>query len=262
MKLHKVIVLAAIPFLSLALLAWVQSSAQAEETRLKDRPAIVLKKVKPDFPPVLKRTRIYEGTTRVVFILGKNGEKRDIVVMASTHPAFSNEAKKNIEKWEISPAILNGQYVDTRFVINIHFKQKGIIVINNPIGHPDDIKVNQLDDFYYRVTEVNELDAPLKTVTTVMPHFPEDMKLYELSGQALIEFFVDPKGNVLAPGILSSSNEQCAYSALGAIVEWKFEPPLKKRKPVYVRARQPFFFEYIEPPPAQLEDKGLLPNPG
>ena len=226
--------------------------AKPGNTVLKDRPAEVLKEVKPNFPLVLKGTRIYEGAARVVFIAGKDGEKRDFVVVAATHPAYSDEAIRSIKKWEISPAIMNGEPVDSRFIVNIRFKQEGIIIINNPIGS---IRQNQLYDFFYRVTEVNELDEPLKTVSTVMPHFPEDMKLYEISGQALIEFFIDPEGNVLAPGILSSSNEQCAYSALGAIVEWKFEPPLKKRKPVYVRARQPFFFKYIEPPPAKLEDK-------
>ena len=229
--------------------------AKPGNTVLKDRPAEVLKEVKPNFPLVLKGTRIYEGAARVVFIAGKDGEKRDFVVVAATHPAYSDEAIRSIKKWEISPAIMNGQAVDSRFIVNIRFKQEGIIIINNPIGSTGSLRQNQLYDFFYRVTEVNELDEPLKTVFTVMPHFPEDMKLYEISGQALIEFFIDPEGNVLAPGILSSSNEQCAYSALGAIVEWKFEPPLKKRKPVYVRARQPFFFKYIEPPPAKLEDK-------
>ncbi len=236
--------------------------ADPGNTVLKDRPAEVIKEVKPNFPLVLKGTRIYEGAAKVVFIAGKDGEKRDFVVVAATHPAYSDEAIRSIKKWEISPAILNGQPVDSRFVVNVRFKQEGIIIINNPIGATGDIWHNQLNDFYYRVTEINELDEPLKTITTVMPHFPEDMKLYEISGQALIEFFIDPEGNVLAPGILSSSNEQCAYSAIGAIVEWKFEPPRKKIKPVYVRARQPFFFHYIEPPPAQLGDKDLLPKPG
>ena len=258
MKWQRVTVLAAIMGLCLAL----PTGALSKDTKLKDRAAIVLHRVEPIFPPVLKRTRIYEGVARVVFIVGKDAEIRDFVVMAATHPAFSNEAKKTVKKWKISPAIINGEPVDSRFVINIHFKQKGIIVINNPIGNPSDIRGNQLDDFYYRVTEANELDEPLKTISTVMPHFPENMKLYERSGQALVEFFIDPDGNVLAPGILSSSNDQCAYSALGAIVDWKFEPPLKKRKPVYVRAKQPFFFQYIKPKPAQLKDNGLLPKSG
>ncbi len=229
--------------------------ANPGNTVIKDRSAIVLKEVKPNFPLILKGTRIYEGAARIVFISGKDGEKRDFVVMAATHPAYSFEAIRTIKRWEISPAIINGQPVDSRFIVNIHFKQEGIIVINNAIGSTGDIRNNQLYDFHYRITEIHELDEPLKTITTVMPYFPNDMILYERSGQALIEFFIDPDGNVLAPGILSSTNDQCAYSALDAIVEWKFEPPLKKRKPVYVRARQPFFFQFIEPPPAQLKEK-------
>ena len=236
--------------------------ANPGNTVIMDRSAKLLKEVKPNFPFVLKGTRIYEGAAKIVFIAGKDGENRDFVVLAATHPAYSDEAIRAIKKWEFSPAILNGQPADSRFIVNVQFKQEGLIVINDPIGSIGDIWHNQLYDFYYRITEINELDEPLKTISTVMPYFPEEMILYERSGQALVEFFIDPDGNVLAPGILSSSNDQCAYSALGAIVKWKYEPPLKKRKPVYVRAIQPFFFHFIEPPPAQLEDKGLLPKSG
>ena len=113
----------------------------------------------------------------------------------------------------------------------------------------------QSDELYYRVKEIYELDHQPKRIKTVLPTYPEIMKLYEKSGFALIEFYLDPGGNVLAPGILSSSNDECGFAALGAITEWKYEKPLMNGKPVFVRAEQPFFFKFVEPPPAQLEEK-------
>ena len=237
--------------------------AELGNTVLKDRPAKVIKEVKPQFPQILKGTHFHKGAAKVVFIVDEEGNMRDFVVIATTHPVFGYAAILALKKWEIRPAVLGGQLIRSRFIANIKFRQEGIIVVQNP----DEISMGtglakHSNKFYYRVKEIYELDYQPKRIKTVAPTFPENMKLYEHSGQALIEFYLDPKGNVLAPGILYSSNDECGYAALGAISEWKYEPPRKNGKPVFVRAEQPFYFKFVEPPPAQLEDKGLLPKAG
>ena len=228
----------------------------AGKTALKDRPAKIVKEVKPQFPFVLKGTRYHKGAARIIFIVDENGEKKDFVVVATTHPIFGDAAMRSLKNWEILPAISGGQFVQSRFVVNIKFKQEGLVVVDDPMGmRTSNRLISHSNNFYYRVSEIYELDHQPKRIKTVMPTFPERMKLFEHSGQALIEFFLDPDGNVMAPGILSSSNDECGYAALGAITEWKYEPPLKNGKPVYVRAEQPFYFKFVEQPPAQLEQK-------
>ena len=237
--------------------------AKPGNTVLKDRPAKVIKEVKPQFPFALKGSRYYKGAAKVVFIVDEEGNKRDFVVIATTHPSFGNATVQSIKRWEIRPAVIGGRPIRSRFVVNVKFEQEGIKIIQNPEESSMGAGMaKHSNDFYYRVKEIYELDHQPKRIKTVLPTFPENMKLYEHSGNALIEFYLDPEGNVLAPGILSSSNDECGFAALGAITEWKYEPPRKNGKPVFVRAEQPFYFKFVEPPPAQLGDKDLLPKPG
>ena len=93
------------------------------------------------------------------------------------------------------------------------------------------------------------------SMKTVMPYYPDDMILFEEDGRAVIEFFLDPDGNVLAPSPLSATNDQTADAAIAALTEWKFEPPRKNGKRVYARMIQPFAFHYKgENPPESSKD--------
>ncbi len=97
---------------------------------------------------------------------------------------------------------------------------------------------------YFTVKDINELDFEPKVIKSSSPVFPKEMWDVEASGQVLVEFFIDSKGNVRAPGLKSSSNDYFAIAALTAIKDWKFQPPMKRGKPVTARAYQPFFFEF------------------
>jgi outer membrane biosynthesis protein TonB len=45
------------------------------------------------------------------------------------------------------------------------------------------------------------------------------------------------------PVVISADNERLGWSAIVALEQWRFDPPLRKGKPVLVRSTQTFRFE-------------------
>ena len=206
--------------------------------------AKVVKKVMPSFPPWLSWKGVDEGWAVVVFMVAEDGELYDFVVLAVTHPLFGNATIEAIRQWEVLPARFEGKPRSTRVVAKFKFRSGGNRVVKlNVLEHALLQGFDEYDSFY-RVSEIAELDQKLVPTRTVAPEYPANMKDAETGGQVLVEFYVDRKGYVRAPGIKSASTDHFAMAALAAIKNWKFKPPKRKRKAVYVRAYQSFIFEH------------------
>ncbi|MBE35455.1 MAG: hypothetical protein CMI16_07860 [Opitutaceae bacterium] len=59
-----------------------------------------------------------------------------------------------------------------------------------------------------------------------------------------MEFYIDEAGHPELPRIVSSSEPAFGYSAVQAIAQWIFEPPLKDGQPVVVKVRVPVVFKH------------------
>lgn len=59
----------------------------------------------------------------------------------------------------------------------------------------------------------------------------------------MVEFVVDPQGNVTNMTILEASHPAFAASALETLQRWRFTPGRKGGTPVRTKMRQPFVFE-------------------
>ena len=228
------------------LLATGPTAAKASEGDGQDDPnmAKVVKKVMPTFPPWLSWKGVKEGWSVVVFMVAEDGELYDFVVLAATHPLFGKASIEALRPWEILPAKFQGKPRPTRVVNKFKFRSGGNRVVK--VGVVEHILLQGFDvyDSFYSVSEIGELDQELVPIRTVAPEYPANMKFAETAGQVLVEFYIDPEGNVRAPGIKSATTDHFAIAALAAIEDWKFKPPKKKRKAVYVRAYQPFIFEH------------------
>jgi TonB family protein len=89
----------------------------------------------------------------------------------------------------------------------------------------------------------NDLDQPLKPLSRRPPAYPTKFLSTGKTGEALIEFFVDRRGDAQLPHIISSTEPEFGYAAAQAVATWRFEAPLKSGKPATVRVRIPVEFE-------------------
>jgi periplasmic protein TonB len=74
------------------------------------------------------------------------------------------------------------------------------------------------------------------------PIYPFEMRRSEISGQVVVGFVVDDKGNVTQAVAISSSQREFEVAAVQSVSHWKFKPGRKAGRPVYTRMQVPILF--------------------
>lgn len=87
---------------------------------LDQKPAAVSQGGRPVYPPELRRAGI-SGKAVVSFVVGANGEIRDVQGVESTHPEFESAAIEAVKKWKFSAGQKAGVPVNARMQAPIIF---------------------------------------------------------------------------------------------------------------------------------------------
>lgn len=202
-------------------------------------PATPLKEISVPFP-LLGRHLVF-GYAEVLFVVDEQGAPAEFVVLKETHPAFGDAIIQSIRKVKFEPARVNDEIVSSRVIFRNYFHFVGGAAIRHATEKvPSKSELEQTATTMVHALE--ELDQPLTAVEKVAPEYPAALLEAALGGGVLVEFYVAEDGSVKAPAIISSSHEMFSESALGAVRNWKFNPPLISGKPVTVVARQQLSF--------------------
>lgn len=76
----------------------------------------------------------------------------------------------------------------------------------------------------------------------VPPEYPEALQRAGVSGEVLVEFIVDPVGDVIAAYAVRPVHPELDAAAIAAVRQWKFQPGLRGGTAVNVRMRVPIEF--------------------
>ncbi len=74
------------------------------------------------------------------------------------------------------------------------------------------------------------------------PHYPPDMRRQGISGEVVVDFLLDPHGNVYNAAVLRSSHREFESPALQAVAKWKFRPGRKHGRDVTTHMQVPIVF--------------------
>jgi len=74
------------------------------------------------------------------------------------------------------------------------------------------------------------------------PVYPQGMKQQGIHGDVLVDFIVDPSGNVRNAKAVRSTNREFEESACRAVSRWKFTPGMKGSRAVFVHMQVPIVF--------------------
>ena len=186
---------------------------QSGENEDKNRDLQVLKAVKPVLPPNAANTGITEGFAVIVFIVDNKGKQFDFVDFASSHSAFARSSIRAIKRWEFAPRIVDGVAYASRVFVKVSYDlgRGGGGIVDASIIDESMIKNKSINRQYFTVQDINDLDFEPKIIKSKSPVYPIEMLEAEASGQVLVEFFIDTKGNVRAPGLKSSSNDYLPF---------------------------------------------------
>ncbi len=205
----------------------------------------VLNQVKPVFPEAVLHLGITEGFAEVVLIVNERGEQRDMIVSVASHKQFGSASVAAIQKWNFIPLQVDGKAQTSRVKVNVDFEYIGVGQPKYPSIIEEAALRFERDGLFDNISNLGQLDHEPRLIKDVRPVYPENLKKSEKSGMVVVEFFIDPAGNVKAPGIKMATDDEFAISALAAIKEWKFEPPLKRGRPTYARVYQRFSYNHI-----------------
>ncbi len=83
------------------------------------RPPVLLRDVKPVYPPLARAARI-SGPVRLDAIIGRDGRIQSLRVLGG-HPMLSAAALEAVREWVYQPTLLNGEPVEVILQIDVNF---------------------------------------------------------------------------------------------------------------------------------------------
>lgn len=86
------------------------------------------------------------------------------------------------------------------------------------------------------------LDNPPHARYRATPAYPFEARRAGLSGEVVVEFVVNERGDVLSPRVVRSTASAFDEPTLRAVARWKFEPGRKDGRPVRFRMSVPVVF--------------------
>lgn len=88
----------------------------------------------------------------------------------------------------------------------------------------------------------SELDNPPRAVFQAKPVYPYSMRSTGMSGDVLVNFMVDERGNVVDARVVRSTNREFEEPTLRAVSHWRFEPGKRHGRVVRFRMTLPVTF--------------------
>lgn len=186
---------------------------------------------------------ILEGEARVVISIDAEGRLNDALVVGYTNAAFADAAVGALKRWTYEPAYVDGFARASRAYVLFTFKNDMGVMVQKLPGTTDYSLFHLMAGRYaYSVCQLRDLDRIPIPVHVVAPA-SSGAGLRGGKRTVTVEFFIDEEGKVRVPAIgRDDRDDSYAAAAVAAVEQWRFEPPLRKGRPVLVLARQDFTF--------------------
>ncbi len=209
----------------------------------QDTPLRIEQTVEPEFPRSLIFTNVTRGRAGVVIDVDYRGTLTDILVTSYTRKEFADEALAVLRRWRFTPATAQGRPIGVRMELLFDFTAAGKVFTLLPIETPDILYAQTTTA--QRMTRVvcrpQELDRPITPIAPVSPANP-GKPAGSAAQSVVLDFYVDETGLPRMPVVLASPHDVLSQAAMGALTQWRFNPPTRGGKPVSVRVQQEFIF--------------------
>jgi TonB family protein len=93
------------------------------------------------------------------------------------------------------------------------------------------------------IVPADHVDQGPVVKSQVSPVYPYSLRLTGNKGEVVVDFIVDPKGDVVRADVSKSSHPDFEAPAVEAVLKWKFKPGMADGHPVYVHMKVPIYFQ-------------------
>jgi TonB family protein len=190
----------------------------------------------PVYPYAQRRENI-RGTAKATALIAKDGRVALVIVRSADRPEFGQALAAAMERFVFDPALKDGK--PSQQLLN--FEQ---IFDRTQLPDEDGERLLSLEKKHpERIVSADELDLPLKPLSTKRPVFPRELLEKATTGKTVIELLIDEKGHAKLPRVVSASDPAFGWAAVQAVSSWWFQPPHQNGKPVITRVRVPIDFK-------------------
>ncbi len=233
-----------LPFVGLALALVASSSSAQYRSDPSERIALNIIQTEPAvFPLSLLNGIVTTGEATVVIDVDQKGQLSDYLVTGYSRKEFADSAVEALRQWKYEPPLFRGQPWASVQELQFDYTRTGAVVTFTGFEAMN-ARMEELvkGSFAYRIYTLRELDRIPTPIQVVSPASPAaDPK--ERQHTVTVDFYIDESGHVRLPSVMREEvGDAYAASALDAVRQWRFEPPMRKGRPVVVLARQQFNF--------------------
>lgn len=171
-----------------------------------------------------------------------NGRVEDLIVLEASHPDLIERAESLLRSAIFDPGNISANE-SLRFDVSIAFAYPSDLM-PGALSVMDDVEImiNRVrnEDTVVRVYRPNELDAVPQAVDNGKVYRPEDAAGNAIPGEARVQFYIDHRGLVRLPRILSSTHDEVAIAAIATVSDMRFSPPTVAGRPAATLIVMPF----------------------
>lgn len=217
-------------------------AVRAESGTLAQKSLEIIRTVDPVFPDSAAQVTS-TGEASIAINVSAEGKLVDCLVLSYTRKVFATEALRALKQWKFVAATYDGKPVSVVTELDFDFRATGVVVSLSAMESLERI-MNPLlrEKLDYAPCGLKDIDRIPMPINVISPSYPASLAAKGVEGNVVIVFYIDEEGRVRMPAIQDTSSMQLAELALGAISQWRFEPPTRHGVPVLVRASQCFNF--------------------
>lgn len=218
-----------------------------------DRPLQPASPIEAVIPMDLRGLLLNQPVVSFLVSVDEHGKLVEFMPIAAPHYKLLEAAEKHLLEAKFEPATKDGKPVGSTGWVTVNFFDPGQraffqgLIDTPPAGNAGDLADRRIyemtkDRYVFRRAKPSELDHPVEVKETEVILYT-DKAGQAARGHCMVEFWIDPAGEVKFPRVLQSDNEAVATSALLTLRKTKFAPPTLKGRPTYVQVRQPMDFD-------------------
>ena len=206
-------------------------------------------KTLPIFPHTLKVEGYSRGEVELIVEIDEFGELRDYLVSFASRDEFAREIERVIDTWDFNPPMWEGKAVPVIARIRVNFESTGAVVsfdittgfLNKIVSQDILMQIHRLQN----LVDVDDLDSFPTPKIVANPQISQELLDENKGTKGIFTFYIDQKGRVRMPAIEQVEGDvdlRLLIAVQDALLQWQFEPPTVKGKPVIVHVSQPFLF--------------------
>ena len=195
------------------------------------------------YPFSMTLSGIMEGKALVVISVDATGQLNDALVVGYTKRAFADAAIGALRRWTYGAARMHGFARASRASVLFTFENGMGVMVQSLPALAESMALRSTNERYaYLACQLRDLDR-IPIPIHVVPPAAAGRSLRGTTRTVTVEFYIDEDGRVRVPAIgRDEPDDAYAAAAVGAVEQWRFEPPVRKGRAVLVLARQDFSF--------------------